>query len=149
MKSLTVVYAILIILILSSLPGLAASSAVLQVSATIRPWVSFKAVQHLYSYKVTAADLQRGYVDLDGSITLEIKTNIKRDISVRFSSESGDRILFRDSAGGGYFENEYRLPPEHRSPAETVSRKIDSRIMLTASSKEGVYPLNVSMSPEI
>ena len=149
MKSLTVVYATLMILILSSLPGLAASSAVLQVSATIRPWVTFKAVQHLYSYRVTAADLQRGYVDLDRSITLEIRTNIRRDIPVKLSSESGERILFRDSAGGSFFENEYRLVPDHQSPAEAISRKIDSRIMLTSNSKEGEYPLNVSMSPEI
>jgi hypothetical protein len=149
MKSSTVVYAILMILFLSGLPALAASSAVLQVSATIRPWVAFKAVQHLYSYRVTTADLQRGYVDLAESITLEIKTNIQRDISVKFSSESGERILFRESAGGNFFENEYTLYPDRRSPAEAISRKIDSRIMLTTNSKEGVYPLNVAMLPEI
>ena len=149
MKALTVVYAILIILILSSLPVLASSSAVLQVSATIRPWVTFNAVQHLYSYRVTAVDLERGYVDLAGSITLEMKTNIRRDISVKFSSESGERILFRESAGGSFFENEYTLYPDLRSPMEVISRKIDSRIILTANTKEGVYPLNVFMSPEI
>jgi hypothetical protein len=149
MKSWTVIYAILIISILSSTPGLAASSAILQVSATIRPWVTFKAVQNLYSYRVTTADLQRGYVDLAGSITLEVKTNIQRDIPVKFSSENGENILFRESAGGSFFENEYRLYPDHRSPMEVISLKIDSRIMLTNNSKEGVYPLSVSMSPEI
>ena len=149
MKSLTVVCAILMIFTLSSSPSLAASSAVLQVSATIRPWVTFSAVQHLHSYRVTSADIQRGYVDLAGSITLEIKTNINRDISVKFSSEGGERVLFRESAGGSFFENEYRLYPDRRSPMEVVSRKIDSRIMLTNNSKEGEYPLTVSMSPEI
>lgn len=149
MKSFTAVCAMLTILTLSSSPGLGASSAVMQVSATIRPWVTFNAVQHLHSYRVTAADIQRGYVDLAGSITLEIRTNINRDISVKFSSENGERLLFRESAGGSFFENEYRLNLDRQSPMEVVSRKIDSRVMLTSNSKEGEYQLNVSMSPDI
>lgn len=149
MKPVGVVIAILITLILSALPAQAASSAVMQVSATIRPWVVFNAVQHIYSYRVTSIDLERGYVDLAGSMTLDIKTNISKDISVRFISENGERILFKESTGETFFENEYTLSPDRRTPGETISRKIDSRIILTNNSKEGVYALNVSMLPEI
>jgi hypothetical protein len=141
------IYIILMILVLSSLPCLAASSAVLQVSATIRPWVEFKAVQHMYSYRITAADLRRGYVDLAGSISLEVRTNIPRDISIRFSSENGERILFRESAGGSFFENEYRLYPAHLSAMETIIRKIDSRIMLTANSIRSTCPCHPKSEP--
>lgn len=149
MKSLSAICVILIILTLSSLPGQAASSAVMQVSATIRPWVSFNAVQNMHSYKITAADLQRGYVELAGSITIEMRTNVDRDIPVRFTSEGGEKILFRESNGGAFFENEYRLNPDRQIPRQVIRRNIDSRIILTSNSKEGEYPLNVFMTPEI
>jgi len=149
MRFLRVSFAILAAIFIFNSPCQAASSAVMQVSATIRPWVIFNAVQHFYSYKVTSVDLQRGYVDLVGSITLDIKTNIRKEISVKFNSGNGERVLFKESAGGSFFENEYTLHPDSQRPGENISRKIDSRIMLANNSKEGVYALSVSMSPEI
>lgn len=148
MRSLSAI-SVILILTLFSLQGQAASSAVLQVSATIRPWVSFNAVQNMHSYKITAADIQRGYVELPESITIEIKTNIDRDIPVRFTSEGGERILFRESAGGAFFENECWLNSVRQVPMQVISKKIDSRIILTKNSREGEYQFNVFMTPEI
>ena len=149
MKSLSSICIIIFLLTLSIAQGFAASSAVMQVSATIRPWVSFSAVQNMHSYRVTAADLKRGYVELVGVITVEIKTNIERDIPVRFTSGAGEKILFRESTGGAFFENECRLLPDRLVPIQVTLKKIDSRIMLTSNSREGEYPLNVFMTPEI
>lgn len=149
MKPLRLFIAILSTLILSALQVQAASSGIMHVSATIRPWVVFSGVQHIYSYTVTSADLQRGYVDLAGSLTLDIKTNINKDISVKLDSENGERILFKESAEGSFSESKCTLHPDSHRPGELISRKIDSRIMLAKNMKEGVYPLNVSMSPEI
>lgn len=149
MKTLFAICIMLSILTLSSPQGFAASSAFMQVSATIRPWASFSAVQNMHSYRVTAVDLRRGYVELAGVITVEIKTNIERDIPVRFTSEGGEKIFFRESAGGAFFESECRLVPDRVVPMQVTRKFIDSRIMLTSTSKEGEYPLNVSMTPEI
>ena len=149
MKSLSAICTVLLILTLTSPQGFAASSTFMQVSATIRPWVTFRAVQNMHSYRVTAADLRRGYVELVGVITVEIKTNIERDLPVRFTSEGGEKILFRESTGGAYFENECRLMPERLVPMQVTRKMIDSRIMLTSNSREGEYPLNVFMTPEI
>lgn len=149
MRALRVSFAILVAIILFNSPCQAAASAFMQVSATIRPWVVFNAVQHIYSYNITAADLQRGYVDVAGSITLDIKTNIRKEISVKFTSETGEKILFKESTGGSFFAGEYTVDPGSQRPGDVIIRKIDSRIMLANNSKEGVYALSVSMSPEI
>lgn len=149
MKSLSALFLILVILALTNLQCFAASSTFMQVSATIRPWVSFRAVQNTHSYRVTATDLRRGYVELVGVITVEIKTNIERDIPVRFTSEGGEKILFRESTGRAFFENECRLIPDRLVPMQITRKKIDSRIILTGNSREGEYPLNVFMTPEI
>lgn len=149
MRTLKVSLAILVAIILFNSPCQAASSAVMQVSATIRPWVVFNAAQHIYSYNVTSDDLQRGYVDVVGSITLDVKTNIKKEISVIFASETGERILFKESGEGSFFESEYTMHPDTHRPGELISKKIDSRILLANNAKEGIYELNISMSPEI
>lgn len=149
MKPLRLIIAILSTLILSVSQVQAASSGIMHVSATIRPWVVFNGVQHIYSYSVTSADLQRGYVDLPGSITLDIKTNLNKEVTVNIDSENGERILFKESTAGSFSESKYTLNPVSHRPGELITRKIDSRVMLAKNMKEGVYALNVSMSPEI
>lgn len=149
MRHLRVYFAMLIAIILFNSPSQSASSAVMQVSATIRPWVVFNAEQHVYRYSVTTTDIQRGYVDLPGSITVDIKTNISKEISVRFDSVNSGKILFKESTTQESFENEYTIRPDIHHPGELISKKIDSRVMLAKNIKEGVYELNVSMSPKI
>lgn len=149
MKSFPLACVIASIMALLSQQCLAASSAVLTVSASIRPWVSFNAIQNVHSYRVTDADLQRGYVELTGSITVELKTNIDRDIPVRITSEGGEKILLRVDSGGDFIENECRLNPARQVPMQSIRRKIDSRIMLTSDSRVGEYYFNVYLTPEI
>ena len=69
-------------ILLAANPTFAATSARLQVSATVLPFVSFNASQHVTAYQVTSDDMKRGYIDLPNAITVNIKTNLNGEVPV-------------------------------------------------------------------
>lgn len=83
--------ATLISAILVSNPTLAATSARLQVSATVLPFVSFNATQHVTTYQVKSDDLIRGYIDLPNSITVNVRTNLNGGVPVMVDNWGEER----------------------------------------------------------
>lgn len=130
-------------------PCFAASSATLQVSATVLPFVSFHAVQHVASYRVNGDDIKRGYVDLPASVTVKVRTNLAAGVPVAFESTGEARVLIRESGRSDFAAGFFTLDTGNYRPNTPISKSYDFRVLLPSESKDGTYPLNISMAPTI
>jgi hypothetical protein len=120
-----------------------ASSAVVRVQATIRPWLKISATQTAHSYRVTAEDIRRGHIDLPQAITVQIQTNIAEEIRFDIASGGPERLLVGD--GGSIPSDVFRIAGAR--PAVPVTRTLDMRVVLPAGTVEGTYPLMVALAP--
>ena len=119
------------------------SSALLQVRATIRPWIKFAATQQVSNYRVTEADIHRGFIDLPGALKLNVQTNIGEAIRFDISSNGPEQILAHE--GGSALTDTVRIEGQH--PAITVARVLDMRVVLPVGIQEGIYPFQVAVAP--
>jgi len=130
-------------------PAFAASSATLQVTATVLPFVSFQAVQHVATYRVNGDDIKRGYVDLPASVTVNVRTNIAAGVPVAFESAGDAKILIRESGRGEFADGFFTLDTGNYRPNTPISKRYDFRVLIPSEAKDGTYPLAISMAPTI
>jgi hypothetical protein len=129
-----------------AMPSFAAtSSAKILVTATVLPYVNFNAAQNVSTYQVRSEDLQRGYVDLPGSITVNLKTNTQNGVHVMIENWGGGKVLVSESGTGIFTESQLTLNSAGYRPGTQISKRYDSRIMLPADAQEGTYPFDIAM----
>lgn len=125
----------------------AATSARLQVSATVPPFVSFNAVQNVTSYQVHDADIKRGYLDLPNTLTVTLRTNLATAIPVQVEHNAGTDLQLRESGTSVFHGSTFSVANSDRRSTVPVRRNYDSRLILGKGTKEGTYPLVISMFP--
>ena len=135
--------------ILGASLSFAGTSAKLQVTATVLPFVKFSAIQHVATYQVSSADIKRGYIDLPNSMTVNVSTNVNGGVPVFVENWGNGRLLVKESGTGNFLDNSFTLNTAGFRPNTMISKNIDSRVVLPANSQEGVYPLTISMMPAI
>ena len=140
---------VLAVVLFSTYPAFAATTTKIQISATILPFVSFNAAQHVATYQVKSEDLRRGYVDLPNAITVNVRTNVNGGVPVFVDKWGGGRIMVKESGTGAYHENSFTLNTTGYRPNSLISKNFDSRIILPADAREGVYQFTVTMTPAI
>jgi hypothetical protein len=134
---------------LAAIPSIAGTSAKLQVTASVLPFVKFSAVQHVASYTVSSDDIKRGYVDLPDSLTVNVSTNVNGGVPVVVENWGGGRLLVKESGTGNFSDSSFTLNTAGYRPNTLVSKNYDSRVVLPANSQEGIFPLTISMMPAI
>jgi hypothetical protein len=137
------------VILLTANVTFAATSAKIQVSATVLPFVSFNAAQHVMTYQVNSEDLKRGYVDLPNAITVNVRTNLNGGVPVIVDNWGEGKVLVKESGTGNLPGSSFTLHTAGFRPNTFISKNFDSRIVLPADAREGVYPLTISMSPAI
>ena len=137
------------VILLASNATFAATSAKIQVSATVLPFVSFNATQHVTTYQVKSEDLIRGYIDLPNVITVNVRTNLNGGVPVIVDNWGEGKVLVKESGTGNFSDSSFTLNTVGFRPNTLISKNFDSRIVLPADAREGVYPLTISMSPAI
>jgi hypothetical protein len=138
------------VLLFGSYPAFAATSARIQVTATILPFLNFNATQHIATYHVSSEDLKRGYVDLPNAITVNVRTNVSGGVPVIVDNwGGGGRVLVKESGTGNFRESSFTLNTAGYRANSLISKNFDSRIVLPADAKEGMYTFNISMTPAI
>jgi hypothetical protein len=137
------------VMLFGTYPAFAAASAKLHVSATVLPFVSFNAAQHVATYQVNGEDLKRGYVDLPNAITVNVRTNVNGGVPVFVDNWGAGKVLVKESGTGNFVESSFTLNTAGYRPNSLISKNFDSRIVLPADAREGVYQLTISMSPAI
>lgn len=146
--SITVIFCIGALL--SAAHGHSATSTRVQVTATVLPYVNVNAAQHVASYRVSSDDLKRGYVDLPNALTVTMRTNLHGVVPVIVDNDiRGGRFLLRESGAGSFMDGSLALNTAGHLPGAVISRNYDSRIVLPADTKEGTYPLAITMMPAI
>jgi len=130
-------------------PSFAGTSARIQVTATVLPFVRFSAVQHVASYQVNSEDIKRGYIDLPHSLTVNVSTNLNGGVPVVVDNWGSNQLLVKESGAGNFSGNSFTLNTAGYRPNTLISKNFDSRVVLPANSQEGVYPLTISMMPTI
>lgn len=142
--------AILIVLTVSSAQyAFAASSATLQVSANILPFVSIQAVQHVATYRVDKMDIDRGYLDLPGSMTVNLRTNVTTGVPVVFDTSDGARVLIRERGRNDFAEGRFTVVTGDVRPNTPISKTFDFRVIIPGGTRDGLYPLAISVAPTI
>jgi hypothetical protein len=134
---------------LFAFPSFAGTSAKLQVTATVLPFVKFSAVQHVAAYQVSSDDIKRGYIDLPDSLTVNVSTNVNGGVPVVVENWGSGRLLVKESGTGNFSDSSFTLNTAGYRSNTLVSKNYDSRIVLPANSQEGVYQLTISMMPAI
>lgn len=129
-----------------SLLDAASSASTVQVSATIQPWLRFHVVQNVHAFQVTAEDLQRGFVDVIRSATIEVKTNEQRDLWVGVISHGPAEVLIKGASSGAFARSSGSLNIGRQFPGLANSKDIDCRILIPAGTREGVYPLSLTLA---
>lgn len=133
------------IFLFCSVGSLDAASAILHVRATILPYADIDARQQLASYNVAPADLERSYVDLPHSATVNINTNVP--VLIITIVPSGRELILAGLSGSNQFANsvEIVLTATERYNRQ-VTRNLDFRVLLDEESQVGTYALNPLMS---
>lgn len=139
--------ALLIAILLGASPSFAATSAKLHVTATVLPFVSFNAIQNVTTYQVNSEDIKRGYIDLPNAVTVNVRTNLNAGIPVMLESLGENRVLISESGRAAFVDSIFTLNTAGYRPNAPISKSYDSRIVLSADAKDGVYPLIISMVP--
>lgn len=140
MANRSIVTALLALLLAAATVGQADADAraTLQVSARVLPWLSSEMVQQIFEYRVSAADLRRGFVDLPGALLFRYRSNGSTPIDLQLDSlgpapvvllETGSTVAEVQLTAGGA-----PLPQE---------RRFDLRVLLPAGATPGVYPLQL------
>ena len=99
--------------------------------------------------QVRNEDLQRGYIDLPGSITVTLRTNVQKGVNVIVDSWGNGRVLIRECGTGNFADNVFTMNTTGYRTGELINKHYDSRIVLPADVQEGVYPLTISMTPAL
>ncbi|MFZ3208872.1 MAG: hypothetical protein WA140_08555 [Geobacteraceae bacterium] len=127
----------------------ATGSARLQVGATVLPFLSFNAAQHVTSYNVRSEDILRGYIDLSHSMTVNIRTNLNGVVPVMIENWGEGKVLVKESGTGNFTDSSFILNTSGNKTGTMISKNYDSRIILPPDAREGVYTLSISMTPAI
>lgn len=135
--------------LLGGTPSFAATSARIQVIATVLPFVSFNASQHVATYQVRSEDLRRGYVDLPNSLTVTLRTNVGSGVPVIIDNWGSGRVLVRESGTGTFADGTFVVNTAGYRAGAVISKNFDSRVVLQPDAREGVYPLTISLMPTI
>lgn len=128
--------------LLASLPAAHAASSSVRVTARILPWLDVSATPRVSSYRVDAAAIERGFVDLPGALSIRMATNLNSEIDLSLSSFGPERIL----VDNGSFPGAELIRMGQLTSTVPVLRNFDLRIMLPQDIKEGEYPLNLNVS---
>lgn len=128
-----------------AMPSFATTSAKIHVSATVLPYVNFNAVQNVYTYQVKSEDLQRGYVDLPDSITVNLRTNTQNGVNVMIENSGSGKVLVRERGTADFTESQITLNNAGYRRGEQISKRYDSRIILPVDAQEGTYPFAIAM----
>ena len=124
-------------------------SAKIHVTATVLPFVSFNAIQHISTYRVNNDDIKRGYIDIPNSMTVNVRTNLNAGVPVILEHPEGGRVLVRENGRADFVANTFTLNTSDYLPNTPVSKNYDFRILLSKDVKDVVYPLSVTMAPAI
>lgn len=119
-----------------------AASTSIRVSARILPWLEVSAVPQVSSYQVDAAAIQRGYVDLPGSLSIRMATNLREEIDLNLSSFGPGRVL----VDNGSFPGADIIQMEGLNSTQPVTRNFNLRVMLPANMEQGDYPLHLNVA---
>ena len=130
----------------SSPPALQAASATLRVSARVQPSITFDAVQNVRSYVVTAEGLKQGYVDVPGTATLKVRTNVIRPIYVNVTNQGPERIHIKSASMSEFISPSNQLNLGLQEPGVHKNQNLDCRVILPEGMREGVYPLLLAIS---
>lgn len=132
--------------IFPSLLDAATSAATVQMSATIQPWLRFHVMQNVHAFQVTTEDLQRGFIDIVRSATIEVKTNEQRDLWVGVVNHGPSEVLIKEAASATFARSSGLLNIGRQLPGLANSKDIDCRILLPTGTLEGVYPLSLTLA---
>lgn len=125
----------------------ATATASLRVSVVVRSWVKLTSEQHVHSYKVTRADIEKGYIDLPRIATLNLRTNEHKEQMVMVSHE-GTGILTVSVGGETIAAGSGIINMGMSQPGTHTIKTIDGRLYLPKDISEGEYPLVLSLTTQ-
>jgi hypothetical protein len=124
-------------------PSLAnATSTSVRVSARILPWLNVTATPLISSYRVDAEAIQRGFIDLPNSLSIQLSTNMRSDIDLSLESFGPERIVVGNGINSG--SDMIRIAPIASNTP--ITRAVDLRVILPQGIAQGDYPLQMNLS---
>lgn len=125
------------------------AATAINVRANVLPWVKYDTVQHVSSYTVRREDISRGYVDIPGAVTVNIRTNVRKDVAVRAEHDQGRQLLLRASGMQGSAQSVSTIDTSGHGRGEMITQRLDARVILPSETKEGIHSLVIPLSLEI
>ena len=148
-KSSKVSTALLIAVLFSPAPCFSAVAGALLVKVAVLPFFSFTATQSLTSYRIRRDDIERGYLDLPGYLTIRVRTNLNAGVPLTLRNAGEGGVLIRESGKGDFIGDTVILDPSGVRPTTAIIKIYDFRILLSAGTKDGTYPNTLSLVPAL
>ncbi len=132
---------LLVVPMLSPSPANAASTSI-RVSARILPWLNVTATPLISSYRVDAEAIQRGFIDLPNSLSIQLSTNLRSDIDLSLESFGPERVV----VGNGTSSGSDMIRFAALASNVPTTRAVDLRVILPQGIEKGDYPLQLNVS---
>jgi hypothetical protein len=132
---------LLVVPMLSPSPANAASTSV-RVSARILPWLNVTATPLISSYRVDAEAIQRGFIDLPNSLSIQLSTNLRSEIDLSLESFGPERVVVGNGSNSGSDMIRFAA----LAGTMPTTRAVDLRVILPQGIAQGDYPLQLNVS---
>lgn len=123
---------------------------IMPVETTVKPIISIKILHRPEKVNVTDADLKKGYVDLDAGTILEVYSNIRSGLLLKFESMGGpfNMMWVLEGEKKTVFPNMMGLI-RHSYTKEKAIREFHFRFYLSEDAGPKSYPWPLKISAEI
>jgi hypothetical protein len=148
MKKYTIIISIILVLITAGHASSERRSSILNVSATVLPYVKYSVQHQKGSVEVTEEDIERGYLNIGDALTLNVKTNsingyilnlIIDDTVIKGFTLINNNIAYNISGSGG----EVHMPYQGKN---YLTKEFSLRLYLLKETKPGTYSLPMAIA---
>jgi hypothetical protein len=94
------------------------------------------------SYRVDAEAIQRGFIDLPNSLSIQLSTNLRSEIDLSLESFGPERVVVGNGSNSGSDMIRFAA----LASTMPTTRAVDLRVILPQGIAQGDYPLQLNVS---
>ncbi len=148
MKIITAIITILVFNIAATGAFCADKSSTLLVSADVVPATKYEILHLEDSYTVTAADIDKGYIDISNALRYSVWTNSRNGylVTFAFDNRSIKEIKMIDTHNSYLISNNYQEVHMPHPGMKYVTKELNMRFFLLTDTKPGTYQMPLAMT---
>lgn len=142
--------ALIILAAFTSAAFAGSKSVIMPVETTVKPIISIKILQRPEKIDITDADLKKGFVDIDAKTILEVRSNIRSGLLLKFEGKGGPfKKMWILEGEKKTISQDMRGLIRQSYTMEKTTREFHFRFYLSEDARAMSYPWPLKVSAEI